>query len=163
MNKITTKRGDNGLTDLLGNNRVEKTDHRVEANGEIDELMALLGMLKAHPELPALLYNRVENIQKALMTVMHHVASSATVSVDNLQNEIDAMEQFIDEVCRGRNFDFVLPGSSPVEALLQMARAKARTAERRLCAVNVQTRLSPIVMAYINRLSDYLFVMATIV
>ncbi len=162
MNKITTKRGDSGLTDLLGKNRVEKTDLRVEANGEIDELMSLLGMLKAHPELPTNLYNRVENIQKALMMVMHHVASIATVSVDNLQTETVAMEQFIDEVCRGRNFNFVLPGSSPVEALLQMARAKTRTTERRLCAVNAKYKLSPVVMAYINRLSDYLFAMATI-
>lgn len=162
MNKITTKRGDTGLTDLLGHTRVGKTDARVEANGEIDELMALLGMLKATPAFPADLYCWVERIQKSLMTVMRHVAASGTDTPDGLQTEIDEMEQFVDAAAKASSFTFVLPGSSPAEALAQLARAKARTAERRLCAVNIQTKLSPVVMAYANRLSDFLYVMATI-
>ena len=162
MNKITTKRGDAGLTDLLGHARVEKTDLRVEANGEIDELMALLGMLKSISSFPPELYSRVERIQTALMTVMRHVAASGADSPDNLQTEIDEMEQFMDSVYNNNRFSFVLPGSSPAEALTQMARAKARTVERRLCAVNAQIKLSPIVMAYANRLSDCLFVMASL-
>ncbi len=162
MNKITTKQGDMGLTTLIGHARVEKTDVRIEAIGEIDELMSVLGMLKACPLLLADIYSRVERIQNTLMTVMKHIATSGTDTPDNLQTEIDYMEQFMNKVCNDRNFTFVLPGSSPAEALAQMARAKARTAERRMCIVNGQIKLSPTVMAYINRLSDYLFVIASL-
>ena len=67
MNKITTRRGDKGQTDLLDHQRVNKTDCRIEANGEIDELMALLGMLKAKPELPESMRIKIEHIQMMLM------------------------------------------------------------------------------------------------
>lgn len=161
MNKITTRRGDKGQTDLLDHQRVNKTDCRIEANGEIDELMALLGMLKAKPELPEGMRIKMEHIQMTLMAVMKHVASSGATQADFLQADIDDMERYMNETPTEGCFRFVLPGSSPTEALMQLARAKVRTVERRLCAVNAVVPLSPTVMVYVNRLSDYLFVMAS--
>lgn len=160
MNKITTRRGDKGQTDLLDHQRVNKTDCRIEANGEIDELMALLGMLKAQPELPESMRIKIEHIQMMLMAVMKHVASSGATQVDILQADIDDMERNMNETPTDPSFRFVLPGHSPIEALMQLVRAKVRTVERRLCAVNAVIPLSPTVMVYVNRLSDYLFVMA---
>lgn len=159
MNKITTRRGDKGQTDLLDHQRVNKTDCRIEANGEIDELMALLGMLKAHPELPESMRIKMEYIQIMLMAVMKHVASSGATQVDILQ-AIDDMERYMNETPADPSFRFVLPGHSPLEALMQFVRAKVRTVERRLCAVNAVIPLHPTVIIYINRLSDYLFYMA---
>lgn len=161
MSKITTRRGDKGQTDLLDHQRVNKTDCRIEANGEIDELMALLGMLKAKPELPEGMRIKMEHIQMTLMAVMKHVASSGATQADFLQADIDDMERYMNETPTEGCFRFVLPGSSPTEALMQLARAKVRTVERRLCAVNAVVPLSPTVMVYVNRLSDYLFVMAS--
>lgn len=140
---------------------MNKTDCRIEANGEIDELMALLGMLKAKPELPESMRIKIEHIQMMLMAVMKHVASSGATQVDILQADIDDMERYMNETPTEGCFRFVLPGSSPTEALMQLARAKVRTVERRLCAVNAVVPLSPTVMVYVNRLSDYLFVMAS--
>lgn len=161
MNKITTRRGDKGQTDLIDHQSVSKTDCRIEANGEIDELMALLGMLKAQPELSEGMRIKIEHIQMTLMAVMKHVASSGATQADFLQADIDDMERYMNEIPTEGCFRFVLPGSSPAEALMQLARAKVRTVERRLCAVNAVIPLSPTVMVYVNRLSDYLFVMAS--
>lgn len=159
MNKITTKHGDEGQTDLLGRMRVSKTDCRIEANGEVDELLALLGMVKCQVAMSAADVQRIEHIQVALMAVMKHVAASGQTDVAALESMMVDMEQAIDS--RQAPFSFVLPGSSEAEAWIQMARAKARTVERRLWAVSAHFHLSPVVMRFANRLSDYLFVLAS--
>ena len=95
-----------------------------------------------------------------LMAVMKHVASSGATQVDILQADIDDMERYMNETPTEGCFRFVLPGRSSTEALMQLARAKVRTVERRLCAVNAVIPLHSTVIIYINRLSDYLFFMA---
>lgn len=104
---------------------------------------------------------KIEHIQMMLMAVMKHVASSGATQVDILQADIDDMERYMNETPTEGCFRFVLPGHSPIEALMQLVRAKVRTVERRLCAVNAVIPLHPTVIIYINRLSDYLFFMAS--
>ena len=126
MGKIYTKHGDDGTTALLGGERVPKTDVRVEANGAIDELVALLGLVRAHrPE------------------------------TDCARNLLEAIQQ-----TGGRKFSFVVPGADVAEAWLHVVRTRARTAERRLWAVHAVYPLSAVAMQFMNRLSDYLFVLA---
>ena len=198
MSKIYTKRGDKGTTSLLGCRDVPKTDVRVEANGEIDELVALLGIIRAdnrqsearhakeRHETPLPLSWR--DMQQQLMLVMKHVAMASgkdahTESQTSWQEEerqvpeqaswqeeelqvlaeaVQQMECFIDAHASQQPFTFVLPGSNRPSAFIHWARSKARTVERRLWAVAEQYRLSTVILCYANRLSDYLFVVATL-
>ena len=197
MSKIYTKRGDKGTTSLLGCRDVPKTDVRVEANGEIDELVALLGVIRAdnrqwearhakeRHDTPLPLSWR--DMQQQLMLVMKHVAMAsgkdahtesqttwqeeelqvpeqASWQEDELQvlaEAVQQMECFIDAHASQQPFTFVLPGSNRPSAFIHWARSKARTVERRLWAVAEQYRLSTVILCYANRLSDYLFVVAT--
>ena len=197
MSKIYTKRGDKGTTSLLGCRDVPKTDVRVEANGEIDELVALLGVIRAdnrqsearhakeRHDMPLPLSWR--DMQQQLMLVMKHVAMAsgkdahtesqttwqeeelqvpeqASWQEDELQvlaEAVQQMECFIDAHASQQPFTFVLPGSNRPSAFIHWARSKARTVERRLWAVAEQYRLSTVILCYANRLSDYLFVVAT--
>lgn len=147
MKQIYTKTGDEGLTSLRGGLRVAKDDPRIEANGQLDMLCALLGMIDG-PDL-------LKDVQRELMTVMSHVATP-----DGEQNprqlhcaELTArMEQAIDDA-HLQPMGFVVP-----TGIVHVARAQCRTAERRLWTVNRLHPLNPAIMQFINRLSDYLFV-----
>ena len=149
MKQIYTKTGDKGLTSLRGGVRVSKNDLRIEANGEIDMLNSLLGLFAAaHPLLT--------DIQRELMVVMSHVATPE--GKENPRplhcNELTAqMEQAIDAASQPTGF--VLP-----RGIIHVARAQCRTAERRLWAVHRQYPLDESILRMMNRLSDYLFVLA---
>ena len=150
MKQIYTKTGDQGHTSLRGGLRVAKDDPRIEANGQIDMLCALLGMIDG----PQLLVD----VQRELMTVMSHVATP-----DGEQNprplhcaELTArMEQAIDAAA-ARPTAFVVP-----TGIVHVARAQCRTAERRLWTSHREHPLNPAIMQFVNRLSDYLFILAT--
>lgn len=165
---ITTKKGDMGFTSLHDGTRVGKDDARIELNGQLDELNALLGLCKA----AAGQAEPYEQIQKELMTVMTVVAGGMcgdsraaawTESLDRLEQAVERMEICIREVTSGRKFDFVLPGRDIADAALHLARTKTRTCERRLVALMRQAEgedaVSPysVCLRYLNRLSDYLF------
>ena len=146
MKQIYTKTGDQGTTSLRGGQRVPKDDPRIEANGQLDMLNALLGLLPAD----ALL----SDVQRELMVVMSHVATP-----DGQQNPRQLhcdeltlrMEQAIDAVA-SRSTGFVVP-----QGLWHVARAQCRTAERRLWTVNREHPLDASILRMVNRLSDYLF------
>ena len=152
MKQIYTKTGDEGLTSLRGGQRVPKDDSRIEANGQLDMLNALLGMCSVECRVESL----IKDVQCELMTVMSHVATP-----DGEQNprplhcdELTLrMEQAIDaaQVPTG----FIIPSG-----ILHVARAQCRTAERRLWTVHRQHPLNPFILRMLNRLSDYLFVLA---
>ena len=197
MSKIYTKRGDKGTTSLIGCRDVPKTDVRVEANGEIDELVALLGIIRADNRQSEARHAKERHdtplplswrdMQQQLMLVMKHVAMASgkdahTESQTSWQEEelqvpeqaswqedelqvlaeaVQQMECFIDAHASQQPFTFVLPGSNRPSAFIHWARSKARTVERRLWAVAEQYRLSTVILCYANRLSDYLFVVAT--
>ena len=147
MKKIYTKTGDHGQTSLRGGVRVDKDDPRIEANGQLDMLNALLGMLPAD--------DLLGDIQRELMTVMSHVATP-----DGMQNprplhcdELTLrMEEAIDRGSDDRPTGFVVP-----RGIVHVARAQCRTAERRLWTLHRQHPQDERILRMINRLSDYLF------
>ena len=152
MKQIYTKTGDAGQTSLRGGVRVPKDDLRIETNGQLDMLNALLGMVKEERGEEKILYD----VQCELMVVMSHVATP-----DGEQNlrqlhcdELTArMEQAIDAAQTPTGF--VIP-----QGIVHVARAQCRTAERRLWTLHRQHPLDESILRMINRLSDYLFVLA---
>ena len=164
--KIYTKTGDTGETSLFDNTRVLKSDARVDAYGEVDELNACLGTVRAagvHSEVAS----AIEQIQKDLFALGARLADpSARIAdrvtkaaitdadVERLELLIDRLESELPPLRR-----FILPGGSPSGAALHLARTVCRRAERRVVALGAG-RDEPIVVMYLNRLSDLLFVMA---
>ena len=164
--KIYTKTGDAGETSLFDKTRVRKSDPRVEAYGEVDELNACLGLARAAGvggELAAV----IEDIQKDLFALGARLAdpaakiaarvTKATITeahVERLEQAIDRLETELPPLRR-----FILPGGSLPGASLHLARTVCRRAERRVVSLG-SDEVEPIVVVYLNRLSDLLFVMA---
>lgn len=151
--KIYTKTGDNGKTTLIGGKRVAKSDLYVEAYGSLDELNSLVGLLNSLSAEPLL-----EEIQRDLFGMGAHLASccSRSVSVDphKLEEAIDKMQERLPAIG-----GFVLPGGSTRGSLAHVCRATCRRVERRMVALQDEN-ISAEALAYINRLSDYFFVLA---
>lgn len=158
MKQIYTKTGDDGQTALRGGLRVDKDDIRIETNGQIDHLNALLGVVRAQTRDELLL-----QVQRELMAVMSHVATPQgeenprTLRVVELTS---LMEQAIDRLTATKPAGFVLPGDSLPSAFVHLARTQCRTVERRLWTLNRQYPVRQEVLRFFNRLSDYLFALA---
>jgi cob(I)alamin adenosyltransferase len=166
--KIYTKTGDDGTTGLIGL-RVRKDDPRVSAYGEVDELNAVLGLVCAEAagseaELGALL----RDIQRDLFAIGAHLAdpqSRVTKSRDKtdisaagiaeLEQAIDAAEATLPPLTA-----FILPGGARLGATLHLARTVCRRAERTVVTLAAQSPVDPLIVTYLNRLSDLLFVLA---
>jgi cob(I)alamin adenosyltransferase len=161
--KIYTRTGDRGETGLFGGARVMKKDPRVEAYGTIDELNAALGVARTN-QLPALLDETLARLQDELFVIGAEVACEPG-KLDRLkmtlldQVSIDWMERSIDdhETHLPQLVTFILPGGSPAAAALHLARTVARRAERLCLSLS---DLRPFVFVYLNRLSDFIFVLA---
>jgi cob(I)alamin adenosyltransferase len=164
--KIYTKTGDTGETALFDQSRVSKADPRVDAYGEVDELNACLGAVRA-AGLDADLAGAVESIQKQLFAVGARLADPSSriagrvtkaavtdADVARLEQLIDALETELPPLRR-----FILPGGSPAGSLLHLARTVCRRAERRVVGLGAGA-VETVVVVYLNRLSDLLFVMA---
>jgi cob(I)alamin adenosyltransferase len=164
--KIYTKTGDAGETSLFDNTRVSKADPRVDAYGEVDELNACLGAAIA-AGVGSDVAAALESIQKDLFAlgarladpssrIAGRVTKAAVTSADveRLEQTIDLLEA---EVPLLRHF--ILPGGSTGGALLHLARTVCRRAERRVIALGADA-VEPVLIVYLNRLSDLLFVMA---
>ena len=171
--KIYTKGGDSGETSLFDQTRVSKGDPRVDAYGEVDELNAALGVVRAHlapgggsPPRPTDLSLALEAIQKDLFGVGAMLADPASkiaarvskahvgeAEVARLEALIDGLEAELPPLRR-----FILPGGGAAGAALHLARTICRRAERRVVALGAEAHTGVIV--YLNRLSDLLFVMA---
>jgi cob(I)alamin adenosyltransferase len=165
--KIYTKTGDAGETSLFDNTRVRKSDARVDAYGEVDEVNACLGVARAagvDPDVAALL----DTIQRQLFALGARLADpSARISarvtkaslgeadVQRLEEAIDRLEQELPPLRA-----FILPGGSGPGAALHLARTVCRRAERRAVALPA---VEPVLITYLNRLSDLLFVLARVV
>ncbi len=163
--KIYTKRGDAGQTSLVGGGDFSKDHLRVHAYGTVDELNSLLGL--------ALSYEATSAEQEALSTIQQDlfvlgaelatVKPSAEVQKTYLQDQqIRGLEKQIDqwesELPPLKNF--ILPGGGLAGATLHLARTVCRRAERLLVALHHQEAQRPVVLQYLNRLSDWLFVLA---
>lgn len=166
MKRIYTRTGDCGYTGIHGGERVEKDDIRIEANGTLDELNAIIGivrsLLSAEHEWQKILHT----LQRELMVVMSRVATPSALRGQNpnsysfdlvayCEDEMDRMTRQLTD-----NGYFLLPGGTPVAAQLQFARTVARRAERRLWTLNRMDPVEEEVLKFINRLSDLFFVMA---
>ena len=163
--KIYTRTGDEGETGLFGGPRVLKDDVRIEAYGTIDELNAVVGC--ARHELPADWSDLLGQIQHDLFSLgaelatpdptAHNTALVGDAQVESLEQAIDQASQDLPPLQQ-----FILPAGSRGVSLLHLARAVCRRGERRLVtlASNAQSPVSAVLLRYVNRLSDLLFVLA---
>jgi len=165
--KIYTRTGDQGQTGLFGGARVLKSDTRVAAYGDVDELNAALGVAVAmgvDPEITDV----IGKIQGALMALGARLADPGRgLASDKLpklalgQSDVDRLEQWIDHFEEGlpKLDRFILPRGTAAGAALHLARTVCRRAERRIVSLGPDG-LEPVLLVYINRLSDLLFVLA---
>jgi cob(I)alamin adenosyltransferase len=165
--KIYTRTGDAGDTSLYGGDRRRKDDARVDAYGEVDELNAWLGLARATPLDPAL-GAELEIIQRDLFALGAQLADIGDALAPRVTKavvddaHVERLEQLIDR------FDaelpplrrFILAGGSPAGAALHVARTVCRRAERRI--VGLEPPVDPVLVRYVNRLSDLLFVLARV-
>jgi cob(I)alamin adenosyltransferase len=164
--KIYTKTGDTGETSLFDQTRVSKADSRVDAYGEVDEVNACLGAVRA-AGVDAGIGTALEAIQKQLFALGARLADPSSRIAGRVtkaaitEADVAALERSIDELEAGLPplRKFILPGGSAAGAHLHVARTVCRRAERRVVALGAEA-VEPIVVIYLNRLSDLLFVMA---
>lgn len=163
--KIYTRTGDDGQTSLFAGGRVAKSDLRVESYGTVDELNSLLGLARAHG-LPARADQWVELVQNELFTIGADLATPLDAKADWLVRLTDEpatrLEQHIDAMTEqlAPLQNFILPGGTVAAATLHVARTVCRRAERLCVALSQGAAINPAVMQYLNRLSDFLFVLA---
>jgi cob(I)alamin adenosyltransferase len=169
--KIYTRTGDQGQTGLYGGTRVSKADPRVAAYGDVDELNACLGIVRAQGELAEDIVTLLEQLQKDLFAIGARLANpsdkpSRRSTMDDRRSTIDAadvvrLEASIDrleaELPPLRRF--ILPGGSRAGALLHFSRTVCRRAERAIVSLGTE-QVDQHLVIYVNRLSDLLFVMA---
>ncbi len=166
--KIYTATGDKGMTSLVGGKRVKKNCMRIEAYGTVDELNSFLGQLAVemtadYPELTEYL----RTVQSKMFNIGGYLATEApddkpTACNGLSQADIDHIESLIDELdaelpplrC------FILPGSGRLSALANVCRAVTRRCERRVLDLADEAPIDPVLLIFINRLSDFLFTLA---
>ncbi|MEJ2584513.1 MAG: cob(I)yrinic acid a,c-diamide adenosyltransferase [Robiginitalea sp.] len=166
--KIYTKSGDEGTTALFGGTRVPKHHIRIQSYGTVDELNSWLGLLRDQQVAP----RHTEfllSIQDKLFTMGSMLATEPDASrprggelpqllsgdVESLEGEIDALNESLPPMTH-----FILPGGHPSVSYCHIARTVCRRAERMTTLLNEHTAVPPVVLAYLNRLSDYLFILA---
>lgn len=157
--------GDKGETSLLGGARVWKDDERLEVSGDLDELNSLLGFARSLLEEDDEVAKILLRIQRHLFTLGSEVASLGTGIKRRWgigKGELDYVERLVEEY-EGKLPPlslFIYPGGVPAAAVLHLARAVARRAERRLVTLSRRFEVSPLSLAYMNRLSTLLFALA---
>lgn len=165
--RIYTRGGDKGKTGIHGGQRVDKDDIRIEANGCIDELNSMIGVVRSFLPQENEWQDLLFKIQSEIMVVMSHVATPSEIRDKNpntldlcivsfVEGQIDSLTQKMDD---GNSY-FILPGGNLVSSHLHMARTIARRAERRLWTLNRNDELPVVILQFINRLSDLFFIMA---
>jgi cob(I)alamin adenosyltransferase len=164
LTRIYTRAGDAGETSLGDGSRVPKLDCRIGAFGTVDELNSALGVALADPELPEQLRAPLERVQNDLFDVGADLCVPFGVT-DRLrveQSHVERLEQLCDELnaVLPPLKSFVLPGGTEAAARLHVARTSCRRAEREALAANEEHGINPLVLAYLNRLSDFLFIAA---
>lgn len=162
--KIYTKTGDTGQTGLVGGSRVAKNSTRINAIGDVDELNASIGSCRTLNPPPAM-DRTLEWLQSSLFDLGAELASLPGAKIAFSMLEADAPEKLENDIDRQTENlpllkNFILPGGSPLAAHLHVARCICRRAERSVLAVHEEQALRSEVLAFLNRLSDWLFVAA---
>ncbi len=167
--KIYTKTGDRGDTRLFDGTKTRKDDPRVDTYGDVDELNSFIGAAAAWLG-DTVLVAQLADIQRDLFSVGAQLANPKSAAETNVRFHLDerrilileaAIDQFETELPPLRQF--ILAGGCPAGALLHVARTVCRRAERRVVALAVSVPVDEIVIRYLNRLSDFLFVLARVV
>ncbi len=166
ITKVYTRRGDEGMTSLVGGQRVSKASARLESYGTVDELSAHLGLLAAMlPEGED--KDKIQRIQNDLFNVCTNLATEQETTplypsaylpegeIEWLEHEVDAVMAMLPE-----KQGFVLPGGTREAAQAHVCRTVCRRAERRIVELSAASKVSSEVLQFVNRLSDYLFVLS---
>ncbi len=164
--KLYTKTGDKGQTSLLGGKKVPKSNLRIDAYGNVDELNSFLGLLKDHKDVEARIGNQFYWIQENLFSIGSLLATEQGFTGFDLPQvtevEIKQLEVWIDkysaELPELKNF--ILPGGHEVISLCHVCRTVCRRAERSIVALSEEEEVDDMLIKFMNRLSDYFFVMA---
>ena len=163
--KIYTKGGDKGETSLLGGQRVMKSNLRIEAYGTIDELNANLALLKDH-DISSQFKTDILSIQNTLFVIGAILACEVDPDRFKLpsvkEEEIVHMEKMIDMMEKDLPAlkHFILPGGHPAVSQCHIARCVSRRAERHVVLLSEEVAVEGVIIRYLNRLSDYLFVLS---
>lgn len=163
--KIYTKGGDKGETSLIGGTRVPKDHIRIEAYGTLDELNSFIGLLRDQHEAAAVRAELIR-IQEQIFTaesllaldpegVSRQLPRLVEEEITYLEKAIDRMNESLPPLTR-----FILPGGHPAVSLAHVARTVCRRAERITITLSREYTVDPVIIRYLNRLSDYFFVLA---
>ncbi|AZQ43897.1 cob(I)yrinic acid a,c-diamide adenosyltransferase [Nonlabens ponticola] len=170
--KIYTKTGDEGTTALFGGTRVPKHNLRIDSYGTIDELNSWMGLIRDQ-DVDALVKATIITIQHHLFTIgailatppeketlkngkeRLNISKISDADIELLEHEMDRMDQDLPQMTH-----FILPGGHESVSYCHITRTVCRRAERLCAELNAQTPVDPQVLKYVNRLSDYLFVLA---
>jgi cob(I)alamin adenosyltransferase len=163
--KIYTKKGDKGETSLLGGSKVNKDNIRLEAYGTVDELNAFIGHIhdqeisENHKAILLKIQNQLFNLGSILSfdgkKSQINLPEITKRNIQMLETEIDKMEEKLAPLK-----DFILPSGHAISSLCHIARTVCRRAERRVVELQAKEKISSNCLEYLNRLSDYLFVLA---
>tara|TARA_R110001592_G_scaffold219477_1_gene473747 strand:+ start:138006 stop:138554 length:549 start_codon:yes stop_codon:yes gene_type:complete len=159
--KIYTKGGDQGETSLIGGARVLKNHSRIEAYGTIDELNAIIGIVRDSSQ-NASADEQLEAVQNILFSIGSALAAAdghkmqlpdfEETAIEDLEKAIDQMNEELEPL---RNF--ILPGGDLASSYCHLARTVCRRAERKVVAMQQELQVEPKIVKYLNRLSDYFF------
>jgi cob(I)alamin adenosyltransferase len=159
LSKIYTRTGDDGTTGLGDGTRVSKDNPRVEAYGTVDELNSVIGLLLTHT-LPEGIHDCLVGVQHRLFDLGGELCLPAHTAIT--QHHVSELERILDDLNASLSplKDFILPGGSAAAAVCHVARTVCRRAERRIISLSKQEQISELIVQYLNRLSDLLFVIA---
>jgi cob(I)alamin adenosyltransferase len=164
--KIYTKTGDQGLTSLIGGTRVPKSSLRIDCYGTVDELNSYVGLLRDQ-DVNTARRDILKEVQDRLFTIGSHLATDPGKEVHQripdlhaadvalLETEMDRMNEDLAPLR-----EFILPGGHPAVSFGHVARCVCRRAERLVIALREESMVEDLVVMYLNRLSDYLFVLS---
>ena len=168
INKIYTRTGDDGSTGLVGGERVAKDSMRVNAYGDVDEVMAYVGWANtvAQSLSREKLTSKLSIIQNELFDAGSELATPSGKAYPGMitlqESQVTQLEKWIDELVEGlpELRSFVLPGGTELNSALHIARTICRRAERSIITLGKSEEVSPVLARYFNRLSDLFFAMA---
>lgn len=165
---VYTRTGDGGKTSLVGGSRIEKDNIRLDAYGTVDEFSAHLGCVASLQDCPPQKQSELYKIQNMMFNIGCYLATPSDFNDDPdfvaglTEDHIILLESWIDEMDSEIPplKAFVLPGGSYQAAVTHVARTVCRRAERRIISLAKIEKVSPLIISYMNRLSDYLFVLS---
>lgn len=163
---LYTGTGDSGTTSLTDGSRIRKDSTRLEAYGTVDEFSSFVGVVICHKDCPEIIRKHLTQVQTELFYIGALLATpekeGEKQELPALEKRIPDLEHWIDELDEHtpKIRTFVLPGGSELSAHCHVARTVCRRAERRIISLGAESYVSPLILTYFNRLSDYLFIAA---